>query len=331
MTQKSSAVLDVKNLTTVFYTEQGIVPAVHDLSFSLQGGKTLGIVGESGCGKSVTALSIMRLIQGPMGEIVSGEIEFEGKNLLALSAEQMSEVRGSEISMIFQEPMTSLNPVLTIGEQLSEVFIRHQKIVKSQAWESSIELLRQVGIGSPKERVNEYPHSLSGGMRQRVMIAMALACRPKILICDEPTTALDVTVQAQILDLMKALQTELNMAMIFISHNLGVVSELCDEVIIMYAGKAVEWQSTHSLFTCPRHPYTEALLKSIPRLGVHVGDLDSIPGSVPDLLKLPMGCHFADRCQYVQAKCRQVVPDFFEWDHQSYARCFFPVHKKRVQ
>ncbi len=327
----SEKILEIKNLETVFYTEKGIVRAVDGVSFDVKPGKTLGIVGESGCGKSVTSLSIMGLVMPPAGKIRGGEILFHGtnetnqnstKDLLKFSQDEMRNVRGKDISMIFQEPMTSLNPVYRVGDQISEVFILHYGATKKEAWDRSIEMLQKVGIPSPEERVNDYPHSLSGGMRQRVMIAMALACRPKILICDEPTTALDVTIQAQILDLMRKLQEEEDMAIIFISHDLGVIADLCDDVMVMYSGKTVEFSETKSLYRNPSHPYTKALLQSIPRLGQNPDEeLRTIPGLVPSLLELPRGCHFADRCSYVKSECRQELPPLRKKDDGHLVRC----------
>lgn len=342
-TNEENTILKVKNLQTVFYTEKGIVKAVDDVSFNLEQGKTLGIVGESGCGKSVTALSLMRLIMPPAGKIRQGEILLRGENgfenLLQISTEEMRHIRGRDISMIFQEPMTSLNPVYKVGDQVAEVFTLHHGASKKEAWEKSIDMLQKVGIPSPEKRVHDYPHSLSGGMRQRVMIAMALACRPKILICDEPTTALDVTIQAQILDLMRKLQEEEKMSIIFISHDLGVIADLCDEVMVMYSGKTVEFCETKPLYHNPSHPYTEALLSSIPRLGQSPDEkLNTIPGLVPNLLDLPKGCHFADRCSYVKDSCKQTLPElkslgkqekeaqgFENLSESRWVRCFFPV------
>lgn len=322
----SDNVLQVKDLETVFYTEAGIVRAVDGVSFDVKAGKTLGIVGESGCGKSVTSLSVMGLIMPPAGKIRRGEIllhsDGESRDLLQLSSDQMRRVRGKEISMIFQEPMTSLNPVYKVGDQISEVFKLHHGANDKEAWDQSIEMLKKVGIPSPEKRVKDYPHSLSGGMRQRVMIAMALACRPKLLICDEPTTALDVTIQAQILDLMKKLQEEEGMAMMFISHDLGVIADLCDDVMVMYSGKSVEVSNTKSLYKDPQHPYTKALLGSIPRLGQDPDqELNTIPGMVPGLLNLPKGCHFADRCDSVQEACRQELPSLKQKEDGRLVRC----------
>lgn len=301
-------ILEVKNLKTRFKTEEGIITAVDDISFSLEKGKTLGIVGESGCGKSVTALSILRLIPSPPGEIVSGEILYKGKNLLQLPIPDMRKIRGNEISMIFQEPMTSLNPVFTIGDQIIEAVRLHQKASKSVAIEKAIDMLKLVGIPAPEKRVWEYPHQLSGGMRQRVMIAMALSCNPQILIADEPTTALDVTIQAQILELMRKLRQTLGMAMVLITHDLGVVAETADDVIVMYAGKIVEHGPVREIFKNPKHPYTRGLLESIPKLNVKKDRLDTIPGIVPSLSQLPQGCRFQSRCKYVMDQCKGAEP-----------------------
>jgi len=316
-----SKILEVKNLKTAFFTEEGQVNAVDDVSFSVFQGKTLGIVGESGCGKSVASLSIMRLIPDPPGKIIGGEIQFQGKNLLHLNNEAMRRIRGNEISMIFQEPMTSLNPVFTIGNQLCEAILIHQKISKKQARDKAIEMLRLVGIPVPEKRIDEYPHQLSGGMRQRVMIAMALSCDPKVLIADEPTTALDVTIQAQILDLLKDLQDRLKMGLILITHDLGVVAEVADEVLVMYSGKVVEQAPVNEIFKNPKHPYTIGLLKSIPTLGEKKEKLDTISGIVPSLLNLPKGCYFQDRCPYVEEKCREKIPELREIEPSHRIRC----------
>jgi oligopeptide/dipeptide ABC transporter ATP-binding protein len=300
--------IEVKNLVTSFTTERGVIRAVDDVSFSIGKGQTVGLVGESGCGKSVTSLSILRLIQSPPGKIESGQIVFEGQDLLRLTDAEMRKVRGNRISMIFQEPMTSLNPVFTIGDQIGEVFRIHQNATKAEARAKSIEMLKLVKIPAPESRVDEYPHQLSGGMRQRVMIAMALACRPHLLIADEPTTALDVTIQAQILDLMAKLQKELDMAILLITHDLGVVAEVCSHVVVMYAGKIVEEAAVADIFKDAKHPYTAGLLRSIPRLGHKVKVLPTIEGSVPNLAKLPQGCRFQDRCPNVHAKCKSAEP-----------------------
>jgi len=305
----TDSLLRVEHLVTSFRTDRGLIRAVDDISFSINKGQTVGLVGESGCGKSVTSLSILRLIQSPPGRIEpSSKIIFGGEDIVKLSEPQMRRLRGNRISMIFQEPMTSLNPVFTIGDQIGEVFRIHRGASKKEARERSIEMLRLVRMAAPEQRVDEYPHQLSGGMRQRIMIAMALACRPELLIADEPTTALDVTIQAQILDLMANLQRELNMAILLITHDLGVVAEVCDYVIVMYAGKIAEQGSVEAIFRAPTHPYTVGLLNSIPRLGHKTEYLPTIEGTVPSLANLPQGCRFQDRCKHVHAKCREQEP-----------------------
>jgi oligopeptide/dipeptide ABC transporter ATP-binding protein len=312
--KNSERILEVKNLRTSFYSEAGEVKAVDEVSFNVYKGKTLGIVGESGCGKSVTSLSIMRLIQSPPGKIVGGEILYKGRNLLNLDAAEMRRIRGNEISMIFQEPMTSLNPVFTIGNQISEAISLHQDLSRKEVLNKSIEMLRLVGISAPEKRVYEYPHQLSGGMRQRVMIAMALSCNPHILIADEPTTALDVTIQAQILDLLRELQQKMGMALILITHDLGVVAEVADEVAVMYAGRVVEQGTVAEIFAQPKMPYTRGLLNSIPTLSkdptgkIKKKRLEAIPGIVPNLLHLPVGCRFQERCSYVIDACKKSEP-----------------------
>lgn len=304
----NAILLEVRNLKTVFNTEDGVVTALNNISFHMDRGETVGLVGESGCGKSVTALSIMRILPFN-GSIQEGSILFAGENLVKKSAREMREIRGNEISMIFQEPMTSLNPVYTAGNQLVETIRRHQKLDKKKSLEIAVEALRSVGIPAPERRVREYPHELSGGMCQRVMIAMALACRPKLLIADEPTTALDVTIQAQILEILKDLKKKSDMSMMLITHDLGVVAEMCDRLIVMYGGKIVEEGKLSHVFRRPLHPYTEGLLQSIPRLE---GDLSKrlpvIPGMVPQLSNMPTGCHFNPRCKYVMAVCREREP-----------------------
>lgn len=300
----SDSLLQVKDLVTSFKTDRGVIRAVDGISFDIKKGQTVGLVGESGCGKSVTSLSILRLIQSPPGFVERGSIHFDGKDILGLDEAGMRTIRGNRISMIFQEPMTSLNPVFTIGDQIGEVFRIHQKMSRKESRQKAIEMLRIVKIPAPESRVDEYPHQLSGGMRQRVMIAMALACNPELLIADEPTTALDVTIQAQILDLMADLQKTLNMAILLITHDLGVVAEVCDYVIVMYAGKIAEKAPVKDLFKDPKHPYTKGLLHSIPKLGHKTEYLPTIEGQVPSLFKLPKGCRFQDRCPSVMAKCR---------------------------
>jgi len=296
MTQNGDNLLSIKNLSTHFYTEQGVVKAVQDVSFDIQQGKTLAVVGESGCGKSVTALSVMRLIPWPPGKIVEGDIQFEGQSLPKLSDRQMRQIRGNAIAMIFQEPMTSLNPVFTVGNQIIETICLHRKTDTPQARALAIEMMRKVGIADPQRRIDEYPHQMSGGMRQRVMIAMALSCSPKLLIADEPTTALDVTIQAQILDLLRQLQRSEQMSIMLITHDLGVVAENADEVVVMYASRLVETASVASLFEKPLHPYTQGLMRSLPRLGVHQHRLEVIGGMVPNPLHFPSGCKFHPRC-----------------------------------
>jgi len=298
--------LKIEDLRTHFYTDEGVAKAVDGVNYSIPVGKTLAVVGESGCGKSVTALSVMRLIPNPPGRIVSGRIEFNGQNLLDLPEEQMREIRGNNISMIFQEPMTSLNPVFTVGNQIIEAITLHQDKTKAQARALTIEMLDLVGIADPHIRVDSYPHQLSGGMKQRVMIAMALSCRPSLLIADEPTTALDVTIQAQILDLLRQLQREFGMSILLITHDLGVVAEMADQVVVMYASKIVETGSVNEIFGNPTHPYTAGLLRSIPRFGQKVEVLQEIPGSVPNPMRFPPGCHFHPRCAEAQVgECTQ--------------------------
>ena len=303
------AILTVKDLAVRFHTLDGVVHAVNGVSFSVKSGQTLGIVGESGCGKSVTMLSVMRLIPQPPGEITSGEINLRGRDLLKLEKGEIQQVRGKEIAMIFQDPMNSLNPVLTIGHQISEAMTVHLDLDQDAARQQAIRLLEMVGIPQPAARYNDYPHQFSGGMRQRVMIAMALACSPSILIADEPTTALDVTIQSQIISLVKELRDRLDMAIVWITHDLGVIAELADQVVVMYAGFIVEQSDVFTLFDDPRHPYTLALLRSIPRLDeISHEKLPAIPGSPPDCLHLPPGCPFAPRCNFVIERCIQQNP-----------------------
>jgi len=313
--------VQVKNLTTKFFTDDGVVTAADRVSFCVAEGETVGMVGESGCGKSVTSLSIMRLIQSPPGKITSGEIWFQGQDLLKLSHDEMRAIRGNKISMIFQEPMTSLNPVFTIGRQISEAIILHQKASRREARERAIEMLRLVGIPLPEKRIDEFPHQLSGGMRQRAMIAMALSCNPKLLIADEPTTALDVTIQAQILDLIRQLKDEVGMSVLLITHDLGVIAEMAQRVVVMYAGQIVEEACCDDLFADPRHPYTAALLRSIPRLEAGKVRLHVIEGSVPNLLELPSGCRFHPRCTEAQDICRVKTPALSVIDGRR-VRCF---------
>jgi len=319
-------ILEIKNLKTYFYTYGGVAKAVDGVSYNLAKGEALGVVGESACGKSVMALSILRLIPVPPGKILGGEILFKGKNLLEITEDEMRKVRGNRISMIFQEPMTSLNPVFTVGDQIQETLRLHQGLSKKEALEKSIEMLRRVDISSPEKAVERYPHELSGGMRQRVMIAMALACNPEILIADEPTTALDVTIQAQILDLMIKLKEKLGMAIILITHNLGVVAETTKRVLVMYAGKIVEEAETKSLFENPKHPYTRGLLKSIPILGDKIRGgkvrLREIPGVVPSLHELPSGCKFSTRCPSMMDICREKEPELKETEKGHFSSCW---------
>lgn len=302
--------LEVQNLSTEFDTDEGRVRAVDDISFDVVAGETLGIVGESGCGKSVTALSIMRLLPQPMGQVAGGRILFRGQDLAHLAIPEMEKIRGNSISMVFQEPMTALNPVHTIGKQLTEVLLLHKKITGAEAIREAIRILDRVGIPSPDIRLGEYPHQLSGGMRQRVVIAIALACKPALLIADEPTTALDVTIQAQILELIKELQRDMGMSVILITHDLGVIAETCDRVVVMYAGKIAEKGTVYELFDEPKHPYTKGLLASIPRLEtVPKSKLAIIEGMVPGLLDLPAGCRFENRCPYREDRCTVSHPE----------------------
>jgi len=314
-------ILEVNDLKTSFFTEALEVKAVDGVTFRLPKGKTLGIVGESGSGKSITALSILQLLTYP-GKIKSGEINFKGKDLTKASTKEIRSIRGNEISMIFQEPMTSLNPVYTIGKQIGEALKIHEGFNKEKQRKRAIELLELVGIPSPEERFKQYPHELSGGMRQRVMIAMALACNPELLIADEPTTALDVTIQAQILELLKGIQEELDMSVIMITHDLGVVAETCDYVAVMYAGKIVEFQDVKSLFKNPKHPYTVGLMKSIPRHDTDVDELEPIRGTVPNPDEMPAGCRFAPRCPFATDLCRETLPSLIRNEDGSEVRCF---------
>ncbi len=323
------AVLDVQDLQTWFYTRQGIVKAVDKVSLSVRRGETLAVVGESGCGKSITALSIMRLIQSPPGRIVGGKVRLQGRDLLALDEAEMRGIRGNEISMIFQEPMTALNPVLSIGSQIGEAAILHQKLSRRAAMDKAVEMLRLVNIADPERRAREYPHQLSGGMRQRAMIAMALSCNPTVLIADEPTTALDVTIQAQILALVLELQQKLGTAVMLITHDLGVVAETAQRVIVMYAGRKVEEAEVGALFSEPLHPYTRGLMGSIPRLAAmqgawaeKTGRLKEIPGMVPALSNLPPGCVFAPRCVHATDRCRADYPDYREMRPGHWAACW---------
>jgi peptide/nickel transport system ATP-binding protein len=323
----AAPLLDVQDLKTWFYTRDGVTRAVDGVSFSIAPGETLAVVGESGCGKSVTSLSILRLVAEPPGRIVGGSIRFQGRNLLDLSEAEMRAIRGNEIAMIFQEPMTSLNPVRSVGRQIAEVLVEHEGIGEGEAVRRAEDLLRLVQIPDPARRVREYPHQLSGGMRQRVMIAMALACSPQLLIADEPTTALDVTIQAQILELMRDLKARVGAAILLVTHDLGVVAEMAERVVVMYAGRKVEEASVEDLFERPRHPYTKGLLNSVPRLGVSLegesGRLQEIPGLVPALDGSLIGCAFAPRCPLAQDLCRQVAPSFEPKAPAHAAACHF--------
>lgn len=313
--------LEVRDLQTYFFTDHGQAPAVDGVSFTVGRGETLGIVGESGSGKSVTSLSIMRLLREPSGRIVGGEILFDGKDLSKLSQKEMRSIRGNRISMIFQEPMTALNPVRTIGSQIMEIYKIHQNLKKDEARARAVEMLSLVGIPSPEQRMKEYPHQLSGGMRQRVMIAMALACDPELLIADEPTTALDVTIQAQILDLMLDLKEKLHTSIILITHDLGVVSDMADQVMVMYAGSVMEYGSRDEVFGHMLHPYTMGLMNSIPRMDSDVEVLATIEGMVPSIYDMPQGCKFAPRCKYCRDICNQRRPDLYDLDGHK-VRCF---------
>lgn len=319
--------LRVRDLRTHFRTEEGLIKAVDGVSFDLKSGETMGIVGESGCGKSVTALSIMRLIRPPRGKIVGGTIEyFKGGQSIELTAlnpqgKAMRSIRGKEIAMIFQEPMSSLNPVFTIGDQIMEAVILHRKMSKAEALQVAIKMLGEIGLSSPQEQVDWYPHQLSGGMRQRVMIAMALSCEPSLLIADEPTTALDVTIEAQIIELMKALQRNYGMSIMIITHNLGVIAEICRKVLVMYLGKIVETGTTDSIFYNPKHPYTQGLLRSIPQVGLKTR-LNPITGSVARMTELPKGCYFAPRCPHVMPICKEREPQVYQVGDEQQAKCW---------
>ncbi|MCH2527652.1 MAG: ABC transporter ATP-binding protein [Dehalococcoidia bacterium] len=318
-----SPLLEVKNLRTHFYTFEGVVKAVDGVSYDLEEGETLGLVGESGCGKSVSAMSLMRLIPDPPGKIVDGEILFEGQDVLQLSMDEMRHIRGAKMSMVFQEPMTSLNPVLNLEKQLGETLQLHKGMTKQEARQESVELLARVGIPDPERRVRQYPHQFSGGMRQRVMIAMALSCNPRVIIADEPTTALDVTIQAQILELMKGLTQEFGVAMIVITHNLGVVARYADRMNIMYAGKIIERGESAEIYSNPRHPYTVGLLKSVPRLDLpRRTRLDPIEGQPPDLIAVPKGCAFRARCKWAVDKCATDEPGLETVAEGHYSACW---------
>lgn len=316
------ALLKIKNLEVEFHTVEGIHKAVRKVSYDVRPGEALGVVGESGSGKSVTALSIMQLIQSPPGKITGGKILFEDKDLLSLSKEEMNHIRGNEIAMIFQEPMTSLNPIHTCGKQIMEPLMLHKGYGKAEAYEKALQMMGQVGIPIPRQRMKEYPHQLSGGMRQRVMIAMALVCQPKLLIADEPTTALDVTIQAQILELMKKLRKEINSSVIMITHDLGVVAEMCDRVAVMYDGQVVEVCKVRDLFSHPYHPYSEGLICSIPSTGGTRRKLYAIKGTVPSPYEAKTGCSFAPRCQYADENCRRQCPDMTDLGNGRLVRCW---------
>lgn len=317
--------LSVKDLQTYFTTETGLVKAADGVSFSIRKGETLGLVGESGCGKSVTALSLMRLIQKPPGEILGGEIRFNDLDLLKLSSAEMRRIRGNRISMIFQEPMTSLNPLFRVGDQIAEAIRIHQGLSGGELREAAVEMLRKVGIPDPEGRIREYPHQMSGGMRQRVMIAMALSCNPELMIADEPTTALDVSIQAQILDLMNNLKEDFGASILLITHDLGVIAEMAQTVAVMYAGKIVEYVDVVSIFDRPKHPYTVGLMKSVPKLDEPAAKdkmLSTIPGVVPSLQRLPQGCYFQERCSHTFARCRQEAPPLAEVEPGHLLRCW---------
>jgi peptide/nickel transport system ATP-binding protein len=318
----SQPILELKELSTHFFTDHGEIPAVDGVSIKIHEGEILGIVGESGCGKSVTSLSIMGLIPTPPGKIVGGEILFKNENLVKASDKHMRSIRGNEIAMIFQEPMTSLNPVYTIGEQISETICLHKKLSKKQALQLSVQMLKEVGIARAGQIIYEYPHQLSGGMRQRVMIAMAMSCRPKLLIADEPTTALDVTIQAQILDLMKKLNKEQGTAVLLITHDLGVVAEICDRVVVMYGGKVVEEGDVRTILKNPQHPYTKGLIRSLPKLHMKEDRLYSIPGNVPRPGSIVQGCRFAPRCESVMQTCHVQDPELIQISPGHQCRCF---------
>jgi oligopeptide/dipeptide ABC transporter ATP-binding protein len=318
----SQALLEVRDLRTVFASIEGTAVAVDGVSFDIRQGETLGMVGESGCGKTVTSLSMLRLVPSPPGRIAGGRILFEGSDILAMSEPEMRRIRGNRISMIFQEPMTSLNPAFTVGDQIAETIALHQKLPYREAMEKAVAVLRLVGIPLPEQRAHEFPHQLSGGMRQRVMIAMALSCNPRLLIADEPTTALDVTIQAQILDLMRRLKRELGMSILLITHDMGVIAEMAERVVVMYAGQIVEEAPVEALFAAPEHPYTAGLLASIPRLRAGRERLHVIDGMVPSLTELPRGCRFAPRCPHAWGRCGQDIPDLYDVVQGRRVRCF---------
>jgi len=320
----SEVLLEVKNLKTQFFTEDGVVKAVDNVSFKIYPGEVLGLVGESGCGKTVSALSTLRLVPDPPGKIIEGEILFNDENLLEKTVREMRDIRGNEIAMIFQDPMTSLNPVFTVRNQIMENITLHQELSKEEALRRAIEMLELVGIPEAERRINDYPHLFSGGMRQRVMIAMALSCNPALLIADEPTTSLDVTIQAQVLDLMRDLRDDLNMAILYITHNLGVIAEMADRVGVMYAGNIVETADTVTIFKNSHHPYTKALLTSIPRMDMKLDRLGVIRGVVPNLINPPSGCRFHPRCPIATEKCSKEVPPYVETEPGHFAFCHYP-------
>jgi peptide/nickel transport system ATP-binding protein len=318
---QKNPLLEIRDLSIHFFTEEGVVRAVENVSFEIYPGEILGLVGESGCGKSVTGLSLLRLIPIPPGRIVNGDILIDGRNLLHLEENEMEKVRGNEISMIFQEPMTSLNPVFTIGDQIIEAIVLHQGLDKAAARKRAIEMLDRVKIPSPEKRVDSYPHQLSGGMRQRAMIAMALSCQPKLLVADEPTTALDVTIQAQVLQLLKEIQREMGMSVLLITHDLGVVAEIADRVAVMYAGRIFEYGPIEAIFSQMRNPYTYGLMSSIPQLTEKKSRLYAIPGQVPDPMHLPVGCKFHPRCYLVIGECKKEEPSLFQVNGDHFSRC----------
>ena len=322
MENTKNNILEIKNLHTYFYTDSGVIKSVDGVDIELREGTTLGIVGESGSGKSVTALSVMGLLMGTTGKVAEGEILFEGRDLTKLDDEERRKMRGEKISMIFQEPMTSLNPVMKIGDQITECILMHNNISKQEAWDKAVEMLKLTGVPRVERMMKEYPFQLSGGQRQRVMIAMALVCKPKILIADEPTTALDVTIQAQILDLMENLKQKTGTSILFITHDLGVVAEVCDDVVVMYSGRVVEKGDVRSIFASPSHPYTKGLLASIPKLGECAEELESIPGNVPNPKYMPQGCKFAPRCSCAFDKCREEEPGFYDVGEGHMSRCW---------
>lgn len=322
MENTNNNILEIKNLHTYFYTDSGVIKSVDGVDIELREGTTLGIVGESGSGKSVTALSVMGLLMGTTGKVAEGEILFEGRDLTKLDDEERRKMRGEKISMIFQEPMTSLNPVMKIGDQITECILMHNNISKQEAWDKAVEMLKLTGVPRVERMMKEYPFQLSGGQRQRVMIAMALVCKPKILIADEPTTALDVTIQAQILDLMENLKQRTGTSILFITHDLGVVAEVCDDVVVMYSGRVVEKGDVRSIFASPSHPYTKGLLASIPKLGECAEELESIPGNVPNPKYMPQGCKFAPRCSCAFDKCREEEPGFYDVGEGHMSRCW---------